>query len=74
MMLECQSFQLLIPSVFAGPLPPSRRRSLYTLAVSMIMLSSKAYNIVTLVDSTKEVLTERKVRYLLNKALVSIFH
>ncbi|KAK2417010.1 protein SEMI-ROLLED LEAF [Trifolium repens] len=60
-----RSFQLAFSlwniSLREGPLPPSRRRSLYTLAVSMIMLSSKAYNIVTLVDSTKEVLTERKI-------------
>ncbi|KAJ1408983.1 hypothetical protein SESBI_23156 [Sesbania bispinosa] len=44
-----------------GSLPPSRRRSLFTLAISMIMFSSKAYNIIPLVHSTKAVLTEKKV-------------
>ena len=60
-----QSFQLAFSlwniSLKEGPLPPSRRRSLFTLAISMIMFSSKAYNIVSLVNSTKAVLTERKV-------------
>lgn len=32
-----------------GPLPPSRRRSLFTLATSMILFSAKAYNIFPLV-------------------------
>ncbi|XP_050911184.1 protein SEMI-ROLLED LEAF 2 isoform X2 [Lathyrus oleraceus] len=54
------AFSLWNISLKEGPLPPSRRRSLYTLAVSMIMFSSKTYNIVPLVQSTKEVLTERK--------------
>ncbi|XP_004493505.1 protein SEMI-ROLLED LEAF 2 isoform X2 [Cicer arietinum] len=60
-----RSFQLAFSlwniSLKEGPLPPSRRRSLFTLAISMIMFSSKAYNIVPLVHSTKAVLTERKV-------------
>ncbi|XP_045793332.1 protein SEMI-ROLLED LEAF 2-like [Trifolium pratense] len=63
--LIVQSFQLAFSlwniSLREGPLPPSRRRSLYTLAVSMIMLSSKAYNIVPLINNTKQVLTERKI-------------
>ncbi|XP_058003266.1 protein SEMI-ROLLED LEAF 2 isoform X2 [Hevea brasiliensis] len=44
-----------------GPLPPSRRRSLFTLATSMILFSSKAYNIVPLVQCAKVVLTEKMV-------------
>ncbi|XP_061340367.1 protein SEMI-ROLLED LEAF 2 [Gastrolobium bilobum] len=60
-----RSFQLAFSlwniSLKEGPLPPSRRRSLITLATTMIMFSSKAYNIVPLVNSAKEVLTERKV-------------
>ncbi|XP_058738250.1 protein SEMI-ROLLED LEAF 2-like [Vicia villosa] len=63
--LIVRSFQLAFSlwniSLKEGPLPPSRRRSLYTLAVSMIMFSSKTYNIVPLVQSTKAVLTEKKV-------------
>ncbi|CAI8602133.1 unnamed protein product [Vicia faba] len=44
-----------------GSLPPSHRRSLFTLATSMILFSSKAYNVDSLVRSAKAVLTERKV-------------
>ncbi|KAL5067192.1 hypothetical protein RYX36_018079 [Vicia faba] len=44
-----------------GSLPPSHRRSLFTLATSMILFSSKAYNVDSLVHSAKAVLTERKV-------------
>ncbi|KAK2653214.1 hypothetical protein Ddye_013070 [Dipteronia dyeriana] len=42
-----------------GPLPPSRRRSLFTLATSMILFSSKAYNVLPLVQSSKVALTEK---------------
>ncbi|XP_058728224.1 protein SEMI-ROLLED LEAF 2 [Vicia villosa] len=59
-----KSFQLafsLRNISFKGSLPPSRRRSLFTLATSMIMFSSKAYNVASLVHSAKAVLTERKV-------------
>ncbi|GAU24250.1 hypothetical protein TSUD_23870 [Trifolium subterraneum] len=60
-----RSFQLAFSlrniSFKAGALPPSRRRSLFTLATSMILFASKAYNIVSLVHSAKAVLTERKV-------------
>ncbi|XP_020539400.1 protein SEMI-ROLLED LEAF 2 isoform X2 [Jatropha curcas] len=45
----------------AVPLPPSRLRSLFTLATSMILFSSKAYNIVPLVQRAKMVLTEKMV-------------
>lgn len=41
-----------------GPLPPSRRRSLFFLATSMIIISSKAYNILPLVPCAKAALTE----------------
>ncbi|XP_030515184.2 protein SEMI-ROLLED LEAF 2 [Rhodamnia argentea] len=42
-----------------GPLPPSRRRSLFTLSTSMIIFSSMAYGIVPLVHCAKIALTER---------------
>ncbi|KAI6696769.1 hypothetical protein NL676_016888 [Syzygium grande] len=42
-----------------GPLPPSRRRSLFTLSASMIIFSSIAYGIVPLVHCAKIALTER---------------
>ncbi|XWS59128.1 hypothetical protein CRYUN_Cryun08bG0095500 [Craigia yunnanensis] len=44
-----------------GPLPPSRRRSLFTLATSMILFSSKAFNILPIVYCTKIALTERMI-------------
>ncbi|XVE75621.1 hypothetical protein DITRI_Ditri12bG0107900 [Diplodiscus trichospermus] len=44
-----------------GPLPPSRRRSLFTLATSMILFSSKAFNILPIVYCTKVTLTEKTV-------------
>ncbi|KAB2631306.1 hypothetical protein D8674_008825 [Pyrus ussuriensis x Pyrus communis] len=42
-----------------GVLPPSRRRSLFTLATSMILFLSKAYNIVSLVRRAKAVLVDK---------------
>ncbi|KAG6769203.1 hypothetical protein POTOM_024820 [Populus tomentosa] len=42
-------------------LSPSRRRSLFTLATSMILFSSKAFNIIPLIYCTKAVLTEKMV-------------
>ncbi|CAF2093795.1 unnamed protein product [Brassica napus] len=36
-----------------GPLPPSRRRSLFTLATSMVLFSSKAFNLFSLADFAK---------------------
>ncbi|RDX95175.1 Protein EFR3-like protein, partial [Mucuna pruriens] len=60
-----RSFQLAFSlwniSLKEGPLPPSRRRSLFTLATSMTVFSSKEYNIEPLVQSAKAVLKERKV-------------
>ncbi|XP_022732999.1 uncharacterized protein LOC111287061 isoform X2 [Durio zibethinus] len=44
-----------------GPLQPSRRRSLFILATSMIIFSSKAYNIPPLVPCVKASLTEKTV-------------
>nr|KJB46323.1 hypothetical protein B456_007G360200 [Gossypium raimondii] len=41
-----------------GPLPPSRRRSLFTLATSMILFSSKAFNIIPIADYAKVDITE----------------
>ncbi|CAL1385087.1 unnamed protein product [Linum trigynum] len=60
-----RSFQLAFSlrniAVNEGPLPISRRRSLYTLAIAMILFSSKAYGIVPLVSSAKLILTEKMV-------------
>ncbi|KAH0882060.1 hypothetical protein HID58_058156 [Brassica napus] len=39
--------------LFSGPLPPSRRRSLFTLATSMVLFSSKAFSLFSLADFTK---------------------
>ncbi|GAB4851611.1 hypothetical protein Ancab_031013 [Ancistrocladus abbreviatus] len=44
-----------------GPLPPSHRRSLFTLSTSMIIFSSKAYNILPLVSSAKATLNNKMV-------------
>ncbi|KAF1897601.1 hypothetical protein Lal_00032358 [Lupinus albus] len=60
-----RSFQLAFSlwniSFTEGPLQPSRRRSLFTMATSMIVFSSKAFNIVPLAHSAKALLIERKV-------------
>ncbi|RDX77904.1 Protein EFR3-like protein, partial [Mucuna pruriens] len=42
-------------------LQPSRRRSLFTLATSMIIFASKAYNILSLIAIAKMALTEKTV-------------
>ncbi|KAH9648250.1 hypothetical protein KPL70_025516 [Citrus sinensis] len=56
------SFSLRNISLNEGsPLPPSRRRSLFTLATSMILFSAKAFNIHSLVQPSKLLLTEKKV-------------
>ncbi|GAY46201.1 hypothetical protein CUMW_095160 [Citrus unshiu] len=56
------SFSLHNISLNEGsPLPPSRRRSLFTLATSMILFSAKAFNIHSLVQPSKLLLTEKKV-------------
>ncbi|XP_039020119.1 protein SEMI-ROLLED LEAF 2-like [Hibiscus syriacus] len=41
------------------PLPPSRRRSLFTLATSMILFSSKAFNILPIAYIAMATITER---------------
>uniref|UniRef100_A0A9I9CX37 Protein EFR3-like protein B n=1 Tax=Cucumis melo TaxID=3656 RepID=A0A9I9CX37_CUCME len=47
-------------ALIAGSLPPSRCRSLFTLATSMILFSSKAFNILPLVDRTMAIFVSRK--------------
>ncbi|XP_006648302.1 protein SEMI-ROLLED LEAF 2-like [Oryza brachyantha] len=42
-------------------LPPSRRRSLFTLATSMIVFSSRAFNVAPLIPICKSMLNERTV-------------
>ncbi|CAN1132629.1 Protein SEMI-ROLLED LEAF 2 [Linum perenne] len=44
-----------------GRLKPSRRRSLFTLASSMIIFTSKAYNIAPLISSAKSAMTDKMV-------------
>ncbi|XP_059309283.1 protein SEMI-ROLLED LEAF 2 isoform X2 [Lycium ferocissimum] len=44
-----------------GSLPPSRKRSLFVLATSMIIFSSKAYNIPSLVPCVKATLSDKMV-------------
>ncbi|KAI3446472.1 hypothetical protein Pfo_003137 [Paulownia fortunei] len=44
-----------------GTLPPSRRRSLFVLSTSMIIFSSKAYNILPLVPHVKATLSDKVV-------------
>lgn len=51
--------------VIAGPLPPSRRRSLYTLATTMIIISGKAFSIIPLVPVAKATLANKMVCELL---------
>lgn len=57
-----QSFQLAFSlrriSLQGGPLQPSRRRSLFTLASSMVVFLSKAYNLLPLVTHAKAVLRD----------------
>ncbi|GMJ16160.1 EFR3 OF PLANT 1 [Hibiscus trionum] len=53
------AFSLRSISLEGGPLQPSRRRSLFILATSMIIFSSKAYNIPPLFPCAKASLTEK---------------
>ncbi|XP_024975577.1 uncharacterized protein LOC112513521 [Cynara cardunculus var. scolymus] len=56
------AFSLLdISLAEGGPLPPSRRRSLYTLATSMTIISGKAFSIVPLVPIAKTNLANKMV-------------
>uniref|UniRef100_N1QUP6 Protein EFR3-like protein n=1 Tax=Aegilops tauschii TaxID=37682 RepID=N1QUP6_AEGTA len=52
------SFSLRNMSLQAGFLPPSRRRSLFTLATSMIVFFSKAFSVPTLIPVVKDLLIE----------------
>ncbi|XP_073288526.1 protein SEMI-ROLLED LEAF 2-like isoform X2 [Primulina huaijiensis] len=55
------AFSLRSISLQGGPLQPSRRRSLFTLATSMILFLSEAYNFRPLVTSAKAALTDKTV-------------
>ncbi|KAL3815091.1 hypothetical protein ACJIZ3_016359 [Penstemon smallii] len=55
------AFSLRSISLRGGPLQPSRRRSLFTLATSMIIFLSKAYNFLPLVTSARASLTNKTV-------------
>ncbi|TVU28905.1 hypothetical protein EJB05_20443 [Eragrostis curvula] len=55
------AFSLRSISLQAGFLPPSRRRSLFTLATSMLVFFSKAFSIPSLIPIVKHVLTESTV-------------
>lgn len=48
-------------SQILGPLQPSRRRSLFTLASSMVVFLSKAYNLLPLVTHAKAALRDEIV-------------
>lgn len=61
-----QSFQLAFSLrhyslAQGGPVPPSRRRSLFVLATSMIVFSSKAYSIIPLVPCAKAVFSKKVI-------------
>ncbi|KAM3280808.1 protein SEMI-ROLLED LEAF 2 isoform X1 [Capsicum chacoense] len=61
-----QSFQLAfslrnVALVERGSLPPSRKRSLFVLATSMIVFSSKAFNIPSLIPLVKATLSDKTV-------------
>ncbi|KAL9296099.1 hypothetical protein ACSQ67_021995 [Phaseolus vulgaris] len=52
--------RVLIPILFdVLKLQPSRRRSLFTLATAMIVFTSKAYNILSLISIAKSTLTDK---------------
>ncbi|XP_066305880.1 protein SEMI-ROLLED LEAF 2-like isoform X2 [Miscanthus floridulus] len=55
------AFSLRSVPLQAGFLPPSRRRSLFTLATSMLVFFSKAFNFPALIPVVKHVLTESTV-------------
>ncbi|PUZ77921.1 hypothetical protein GQ55_1G412000 [Panicum hallii var. hallii] len=55
------AFSLRSVSLQAGFLPPSRRRSLFMLATSMLVFFSKAFNIPSLIPVVKHVLTKSTV-------------
>ncbi|OVA19391.1 hypothetical protein BVC80_9055g12 [Macleaya cordata] len=55
------AFSLRSISLGGGSLQPSRRRSLFTLATSMIIFTSKAYHIFPLLTRTKALLTDKTI-------------
>ncbi|KAF0931195.1 hypothetical protein E2562_002544 [Oryza meyeriana var. granulata] len=55
------AFSLQNISLQAGFLPPSRRRSLFTLATSMLVFFSKAFSVPSLIPLLKDLLTESTV-------------
>ncbi|KAE8808190.1 cyclin-like protein [Hordeum vulgare] len=55
------AFSLRSMSLQAGFLPPSRRRSLFTLATSMTVFFSKAFSVPTLIPIVKDLLIESTV-------------
>ncbi|CAA6667330.1 unnamed protein product [Spirodela intermedia] len=55
------AFSLRNVSLSGASLPPSRRRSLFTLSTCMIIFSSKAYNIPSLISSVKASLNDTTV-------------
>ncbi|WOK94081.1 hypothetical protein Cni_G02783 [Canna indica] len=55
------AFSLRSISLAEGSLPPSRRRSIYTLSTAMFIFSSKAFNIGPLIPIIKSSLNERTV-------------
>ncbi|XP_031476158.1 protein SEMI-ROLLED LEAF 2 isoform X2 [Nymphaea colorata] len=60
-----------------GPLQPSHRRSLFTLANAMILFLARAYNVLQLVPCIKSSLTEKKVDpylHLVDDNRIEAFH
>ncbi|KAL5208316.1 hypothetical protein ABZP36_032751 [Zizania latifolia] len=55
------AFSLQNISLHAGFLPPARRRSLFTLATSMLVFFSKAFSVPSLIPLMKDLLTENTV-------------
>ena len=66
-MVICSTSRVFMLNIFCnltcyvGFLPPSRRRSLFTLATSMIVFFSKAFNVPTLIPVVKDLLSESTV-------------
>ncbi|KAJ4754262.1 ARM repeat superfamily protein [Rhynchospora pubera] len=55
------AFSLRTLSLQEGNLPPSRRRSLFTLATAMIVFASKAFNVSALIPIIKSPLTDKSM-------------
>jgi protein EFR3 len=54
-------------------LPPSRRRSLFTLATSMIVFASRAFNVAPLLPICKLMLNDGTVRPIVFLSIISFF-